>query len=104
MSRLLLAAVLVLVGVLVVGLVPVLVAILVIVLIGITIVLILIVHLDFLQISICNGIAVRIAYPFRQDLSLGLKIKLAASPAAIAAAIPPAQAWNPPVKIPMKPS
>ena len=44
-----------------------------------------------------------IVYPFFQDLSFALNMILAINPAIMAAVIPPAVAFNPPVKMPMKP-
>ena len=66
------------------------------------ILLILVIHLYFLQ-SIYSIIAARIECPDFQDLSFGLNIKLTINPAKTAMAIPPAAAFNPPVKIPKNP-
>ncbi len=66
-------------------------------------ILVLVVHDLFLQ-CLSYGLAATIACPDAQDLSLALKRKLAARPARMAAVIPPAEAFSPPVKIPRKPS
>ena len=97
-----LAAVLVLVGILVLILVAVLVGILITVLIAILI-LILVIHSLFLRFIYC-GHSAYLVYPEFQALSLALKRKLASKPAKMAAVIPPAAAFSPPVKIPRKPS
>ena len=87
-----LVAVLILVGVLVLG--TVLVAVLI---------LVLVIHdrssvYFFLR---CSAVPV---CPIFQDLSFGLKIRLAISPEMTATVIPPAVAFRPPVKIPRNPS
>ncbi len=65
-------------------------------------ILVLVLHDRFLHI-IDGGIAAKLSFPKIQALSLALKIKLESSPAKIAAAMPPAQAFSPPVKIPRNP-
>ena len=97
-----LAGVSVLGAVLAAVLVSVLVLILLVVLILI-LVLILIVHFYILRLN-NTALAATLAYPLFQDLSLALKIRLHSSPARIAAVIPPAEAFRPPVKMPRKPS
>ena len=87
-----LAAVLVLIGILVLILVAVLILILV-----------LVIHSVFLRFIFCGHSAYLVCPEF-QDLSLALKRKLASKPAKMAAVIPPAVAFSPPVKIPRKPS
>ena len=94
--RVILGVVLILIAVLVTALVAVL--ILVVVLISV-----LVVHCKILQYYIC-GMTAPVVCPFFQDLSFGLKIKLMRSPAVMAAVMPPAAAFNPPVKTPRKPS
>lgn len=97
-----LAAVLVLVGILVLILVAVLVGILITVLIAILI-LVLVIHSLFLRFIYCGHSAYLVCPEF-QALSLALKRKLASKPAKMAAVMPPAAAFSPPVKIPRKPS
>lgn len=80
----------------------VLILVLVVVLVLI-LVLILVIHNRSSGICTC-GMAAFIVYPDFQLLSFALKSRLASSPAVMAAAIPPEQAFSPPVKIPMKPS
>ena len=109
-SVLILVIVLVLVVVLVIVLVAVLVIVLVIVLVAVLVVLILLVIL--VLILIVHNLILRIyllgfplvVCPNTQDLSLGLKIRLIIRPKTIAAAIPPAVALKPPVKMPRNPS
>ena len=57
----------------------------------------------FPPISICGHTA-NIACPKNQDLSFALNKRLAKSPAIIAAVIPPAVPFSPPVNIPRKPA
>ena len=92
-----LAAVFVLVVVLILIVVLVIVLILILVLI-----LVLVIHYKILRL--CRLGYPKIVCPFTQDLSLALKIKLISNPATIAAVIPPALAFKPPVKIPSTPS
>lgn len=96
---LLLAAVFVLILIAVLVLVIVLVVVLILLVI---LVLILIVHNLILRIYLLGFPLV--VCPNTQDLSLGLKIRLIIRPKTIAAAIPPAVALNPPVKMPRNPS
>lgn len=97
-----LAAVLVLVGILI--LIAVLIGILITVLVAVLIlVLVLVIHSVFLRFIYC-GHSAYLVYPNFQALSLALKRKLASKPAKMAAVIPPAVAFSPPVKIPRKPS
>jgi len=93
--------VLVLVVILVVVLILVLVAILVVVLILISVLVV--IHCFFLR-NLIRGYAAVIVCPLSYDLSFGLKMMLAISPAVIAAVIPPAVAFSPPVRIPRNPS
>ena len=91
-------------------LIPALVVVLVLVIILIVLVVVLIlvailiiVH-DTLS-SICFlRISAELVCPAAQDLSFGLKRKLASSAEIIAAVIPPAVAFKPPVNAPSKPS
>lgn len=50
------------------------------------------------------GYSAVLVYPPSYDLSFALKIRLAISPAKIAIVIPPADAFNPPVKMPINPN
>ena len=59
---------------------------------------------DFSSVNSFCGWAAILAYPKNQLLSLALKSRLARSPATIATVIPPADASNPPLKMPIKPS
>lgn len=93
-----LSAVLVLVAALVLILVVVLVLVLILVL-----VLVLVIHSSLPPILIC-GYAAMVACPKDQDLSFALKRSPAISPAKMAAVMPPAAAFSPPVKIPRNPS
>ena len=93
-----LALILIAVLILVLILVVILVAVLVLVL-----VLILLVHDKYLSLFLC-GIAVVIVFTKYQDLSLSLKMMETIRPERIAAVIPPALAFSPPVRIPMTPS
>ena len=81
----------------------ILLILLVLIAILILLILILVIHGKFLRKVICGRTAV-IDCPKIQLLSFGLKIRLTASPAAMAAVIPPAVAFNPPVNMPIKPS
>ena len=97
-----LAAVLVLVGILI--LIAVLIGILITVLVAVLIlVLVLVIHSVFLRFIYCGHSAYLVCPEF-QALSFALKRKLASKPAKMAAVIPPAVAFSPPVNIPRKPS
>lgn len=99
-----LAGVSVLGAVLAAVLVSVLISVLALVLfVVLSLVLILVVHGFILRLN-DTALAATLAYPLFQDLSLALKIRLHSSPARIAAVIPPAEAFRPPVKMPRKPS
>lgn len=65
-------------------------------------ILVLVIHRQFLRLYHLGF--PRVVCPGIQDLSFGRKTKLASNPATIAAAMPPAVAFNPPVKIPIMPS
>lgn len=93
-----LVAVLILVGILIAVLVGV--AVLSIVLI---LVLVLVVHFCSSEYLVEAAVPLRLAYPVFQHLSLSLKIRLTRSPEKMAAVMPPAVAFRPPVKIPGKP-
>ena len=99
---LILVLVLVLIGAAVGILVAILVAILVVVLVVVLSLVVLAVHSKILRFYIC-GNAASIAFPEYQDLSFGLNIRLVRRPATIAAVMPPAAAFSPPVRIPRKP-
>ena len=86
----------------VVVLVIVLIAAAVLVVLILVLVLVLIIHFDDPPECFCGDTAVSVC-PVCQDLSLGLKIKLTRSPEKMAAVIPPADAFRPPMKIPGKP-
>ena len=73
------------------------------VLLVLVLILVLIVHNKYLHFSCC-GIAAELACPKTHVLSLALNKRLAKRPAVMAAAIPPAQAFSPPVKMPRNPS
>ena len=64
-------------------------------------ILVLLIHCVFLRL-LHLGFP-KLVYPYIQDLSRALNIRLTNRPAAIAAVIPPAVAFNPPVKIPITP-
>lgn len=87
-------------GVLVLAILAVLLILLIILLV-LLLILILVVHGCFLRIYFC--VSAVVACPRFYDLFFALKIKLTNSPATIAAVIPPAQAFSPPVKIPINP-
>ena len=77
-------------------LVVVLVAVLILIL-----VLVLVVHEFYLLFF--YGLAATVVCPNVQDLSLARKIRLTSRPAVIAAVIPPAVDFKPPVNMPIKP-
>ena len=81
----------------------VLIVVLVLIVLAVILVLVLVIHSIDPPMFI-YGLAAMLACPAFQDLSLGLKRKLASSPETIAAVIPPAVAFNPPVRMPRKPS
>ena len=91
-----LVAVLILVGILIAVLVGVAV-------LSIVLVLVLVVHFCSSECLVEAAVPLRLAYPVFQHLSLSLKIRLTRSPAKMAAVMPPAVAFRPPVKIPGKP-
>lgn len=95
-----LAAVSVLVVVLV--LIVVLVVVLIVLVLIIVLVLVLVIHHKILRLFHLGY--PKIVCPIDYDLSFALKIKLTSNPATIAAVIPPAVAFSPPVKIPITPS
>lgn len=99
-----LAVVLVVILVLIVVLIGILilVAVLAVILI-LVLVTVLIIHSCFPP-KFSDGLAAKIVCPELQDLSFALKHRLAIRPAVIAAEIPPAEDFRPPVKIPRKPS
>ena len=67
------------------------------------VVLVLVIHCLILQFCI-YGMTAFVVYPTIYDLSLGLKIKLTTRPATMAAVMPPAVAFSPPVNTPSRPS
>ncbi len=99
-----LAAVSVLAGILVRVLGTVLAVVLVLVLATILVlILVLIVHVQFPPYLFLRKTA-GLAFPGNHDLSFALKIILTIKPETMAAVIPPAEACNPPVNTPRKPS
>ena len=66
-------------------------------------ILILVIHSNATSVLYLCGMTAEIAYPEFQDLSFALKIRLASRPAVMAAAIPPAVAFRPPVSTPRNP-
>ena len=95
-----------LLAVLVLALVFVLAIILITVLISILIsilIFILVIHFGFPPAFFPAAFAAILVYPDLHDLSLGLKRKLTRRPENTAAVIPPAVAFNPPMKIPGNP-
>ena len=105
-----LAAVSVLAGILVGILGTVLAVVLVLVLVlapiltlVLILILVLIVHVQFPPYLFLRKTA-GLAFPGNHDLSFALKITLTINPKTMAAVIPPAEACNPPVNTPRKPS
>ena len=103
-----LAAVILIIAVLIVLLI--LLGVLAVVLVGILVlgtvligVLALVIHYEFPPILVIAGHAAVTGCPETQDLSLGRKRKLTINPAKMAAAMPPAQDFSPPVRTPRKP-
>ena len=66
--------------------------------------IVLVVHGNILRYFYIDGEAVIIGYPFYYALSFALNIILINNPNKIAAVIPPAEAFKPPVNIPRNPS
>ena len=62
------------------------------------------IHVMILQIMVFTAGPLGEVCPKTQDLSFALKKRLASSPAATAAVIPPAVALSPPVRVPKNPS
>ena len=77
---------------------PILILVLVLILI-----LVLIVHVQFPPYLFLRKTA-GLAFPGNHDLSFALKITLTINPETMTAVIPPAEACNPPVNTPRKPS
>ena len=89
----------------------VLVLIVVLILVVLVVILVLIAVLILVLIVVHNNTSVvflrtaaRVVYPVCQALSFALNKRLTISPAVIAAVIPPAVAFRPPVRMPRKPS
>lgn len=103
------AAVLLVVGLLVAVLILILAVVLVLVLVivlAVVLILVLIlivIHCQFLHILLC-GLSAFVACPKIHDLSFGLKRMAARTPQTMAAVMPPAVAFRPPVKMPRNPS
>ena len=89
--------------VLVLILVIILILVLVLVVILVLLLVVLLIHGNYLRKLWYSGYAAFLGCPVFQDLSLGLKIRLASRPAKMAVAMPPAQELRPPVKMPRKP-
>ena len=85
-------------------LVLIVLVLLIVLILVVLVVLILVIHSCFLQIYLYCGRAARVVYPNIYALSFALKIKLTIKPLTIAAVIPPAVDFKPPVKTPRKPS
>lgn len=98
-----LAVVLVLILILVAVLVLVLILVLILVVVLVLILVLIVIHGSSSKLFF-RGYAAKLAFPAFQLLSLSLKIRLTTRPQVIAAAIPPAVAFSPPVKIPRNPS
>ena len=110
-----LVVVLILAAVLIVGLIAVLVIVLAIVLVAVLVIVLIValVVLILIAVLIIHCLyppdivmrhAATIACPIFQALSFGLNKKLASKPAVMAAVIPPAVAFKPPMKMPRNPS
>lgn len=84
-------------------LILVIILILVLVVILVLLLVVLLIHGNYLRKLWFSGYAAFLGCPVFQDLSLGLKIRLASRPAKMAVAMPPAQELRPPVKMPRKP-
>ena len=84
-------------------LILVIILILVLVVILVLLLVVLLIHGNYLRKLWYSGYAAFLGCPVFQDLSLGLKIRLASRPAKMAVAMPPAQELRPPVKMPRKP-
>ena len=97
-----LAAVAVLILILILVLVLVVLILVLVLVVLILISILIVIHLKFLRFLL-YGITAIIACPENQDLSFALNRKLASRPAKIATVIPPAVAFNPPIRIPIKP-
>lgn len=101
------AAVLLVVGLLVAVLILILAVVLVLVIVlAVVLILVLIlivIHCQFLHILLC-GLSAFVACPKIHDLSFGLKRMAARTPQTMAAVMPPAVAFRPPVKMPRNPS
>ncbi len=74
------------------------------VLVLIVLLILLVIHNYFLQVYLYCGRAARLICPKIQDLSFALKIRLTTRPLTIAAVIPPAVDFSPPVNTPSNPS
>lgn len=92
----------VLLVVLLIVLVTVILVVLLVVLVTVVLI-VLIIHISFLRLFLC-GNAARIVYPGIYDLSFALKIRPTKAPNTMAAVMPPAAAFRPPVNIPKNPS
>lgn len=85
-------------------LVVLLVLIVLVLLILVVLLILLVIHSYFLQIYLYCGLAARVVCPNIYALSFALKIKLTIRPLTIAAVMPPAVDFSPPVKTPKIPS
>lgn len=82
----------------------VLIVLVVLILVLIVLLILLVIHSYFLQIYLYCGLAARVVCPNIYALSFALKIKLTIRPLTIAAVMPPAVDFSPPVKTPRIPS
>lgn len=93
-----------LIAVLVVLLIVLLIVLVVLLIVLIVLLILLVIHSCFLQIYLYCGLAARIVCPDLYALSFALKIKLTIRPLIMAAVMPPAVDFSPPVKTPRNPS
>lgn len=82
----------------------ILVVLVLIILILVILLILLVIHCCFLQFYLYCGFTARIVYPNIYALSFALNIRLTISPNTMAAVMPPAVDFSPPVKTPRRPS
>ena len=82
----------------------VLVVLVLIILILVILLILLVIHCCFLQFYLYCGFTARVVYPNIYALSFALNIRLTISPNTMAAVMPPAVDFSPPVKTPRRPS
>ena len=90
--------------ILLIAVLVVLLVLIVLILVLIVLLILLVIHSYFLQIYLYCGLAARVVYPNIYALSFALMIKLTIRPLTIAAVMPPAVDFSPPVKTPRIPS